>query len=206
MAKYHKYVFDIENRKFVGAFEEMYQNENKENFDSWHQEDSRQLQRKIDLDILENYNFNKIVDIGCGKGAFTHLLKKANNKVLGIDISQTAINIVSERFADIDFVCSDVNIKGNFKKLISDWGGAVDLVFTSEVLSYIKNWKGLLEEISTCSLYFMVSLYIPENPIGYVKSEKELVNEIAKYFDIKEYVSIHSANMVVVFAKSKNYS
>ena len=34
MAKYHKYVFDLENRKLVGDFETMYQNESKENFDT----------------------------------------------------------------------------------------------------------------------------------------------------------------------------
>ena len=44
MAKYHKYVFDVNDKKFVGNFEEMYQKESEENFDSWHQDDSRQIQ------------------------------------------------------------------------------------------------------------------------------------------------------------------
>jgi len=123
MAKYHKYVFDLENRQFVGDFEAMYQNESKENFDSWHQDDSRQLQRKIDLAILENYNFNKILDIGSGKGSLTHILKKKNNMVVGIDISQTAVDIASERFPDIDFVCSDVNIISNYTHIINNMGG-----------------------------------------------------------------------------------
>ena len=95
-------VFDVKNRKLVGDFETMYQNESKENFDSWHQDDTRQLQRKIDLSILEDYNFSKIIDIGCGKGSLSHLLKKKNNYVLGLDISQTAVNIAQERFPDID--------------------------------------------------------------------------------------------------------
>ena len=34
---YHKYVFDVKRRKFVGEFEEMYQGEDKENYDSWYQ-------------------------------------------------------------------------------------------------------------------------------------------------------------------------
>ncbi len=63
MAKYHKYVFDLENRKLVGDFETMYQNESKENFDSWHQDDTRQLQRKIDMAILEDYNFEIVNDL-----------------------------------------------------------------------------------------------------------------------------------------------
>ncbi len=118
MAKYHKYVFDLEKRKLVGDFESMYQNESKENFDSWHQDDSRQLQRKIDLAILEDYNFNKILDIGCGKGSLTHTLKKKNNIVVGVDISQTAVNIASERFSDIEFVCSNMNSIENYAHTI----------------------------------------------------------------------------------------
>ena len=36
---YHKYVFDAESRQFVGEFEEMYQAEDKEQYDSWFQDD-----------------------------------------------------------------------------------------------------------------------------------------------------------------------
>lgn len=202
MAKYHKYVFDVKNRKLVGDFETMYQNESKENFDSWHQDDTRQLQRKIDMAILEDYNFEKIIDIGCGKGSLSHLLKKKNNYVLGLDISQTAVNIAQERFPDIDFLATDVNQIENFTSLI-DKMGEVNLVFTSEVLSYIENWKELIIEISKSSEYFMISLYIPENPIGFVKSENDLVEEIAKNFDVVEHISLNTTNFVIVFAKSK---
>lgn len=202
MAKYHKYVFDLENRKFVGDFETMYQNETKENFDSWHQDDTRQLQRKIDLAILEDYNFHKVLDIGCGKGSLTHMLKKTNNQVLGVDISQTAIDIANERFPDIDFICLDVNDISNYTHLIDNMGG-VNLVFTSEVLSYIQNWKELLNEISKTTDYFMISLYIPDNPIGFIKSEEDLVSEISKSFGIIEYISLNTTNFVVIFAKGK---
>ncbi len=203
MAKYHKYVFDLENRKLVGDFETMYQNESKENFDSWHQDDTRQLQRKIDMAILEDYNFEKIIDIGCGKGSLSHLLKKKNNYVLGLDISQTAVNIAQERFPDIDFLSTDVNQIENFSSLMNKMGG-VNLVFTSEVFSYIENWKELLVEISKSSEYFMISLYIPENPIGFVKSENDLVEEIEKNFEVIEHISLNTTNFVIVFAKRKN--
>jgi hypothetical protein len=42
----------------------MYQHEKIANFDIWHQDDSRQLNREIALDILCSYNFQRIVDIG----------------------------------------------------------------------------------------------------------------------------------------------
>ena len=202
MAKYHKYVLKKKKRELVGDFETMYQNESKENFDSWHQDDSRQLQRKIDLAILEDYNFNKILDIGCGKGSLTHILKKKNNTVIGLDISQTAVDIASERFPDIDFMCSDVNTTSNYNHIVENMGG-VNLVFTSEVFSYIENWKELLNEISKTTEYFMISLYIPKNPIGFIKSENDLVNEISKSFNIIEHISLNTTDFVVVFAKGK---
>ena len=72
MAEYHKYVFDINKREFIGKFDEMYQDEAISCFDSWHQEDTRQLNRKVALNLLDNYNFKTIIDIGSGKGALTH--------------------------------------------------------------------------------------------------------------------------------------
>ena len=71
----------------------MYQQESVDNFDSWHQDDSRQLNRHIAFSILNQYNFHNILDLGSGKGSHTHKLKRINNHVLGIDISKTAVNI-----------------------------------------------------------------------------------------------------------------
>ena len=208
MEKYHKYVFDLENRKFVGKFEKMYQNESKEIFDSWHQEDSRQIQRKITLSILEGYNFNFIIDIGCGKGALTHCLKKKNNKVIGIDISKTALSMAKKRYPDIDFICSNVNnipelcnLLINIEKTI----GKVDLIFTSEIFSYVKNWKEILKLISKHTKYFLLSLFIPgENPMGFVKNERDLVLTCEKYFEIIERITIYNEKVTIIFGKIKN--
>ena len=38
MAEYHKYVFDLAKREFVGDFDKMYQQEVSDNYDSWHQD------------------------------------------------------------------------------------------------------------------------------------------------------------------------
>ena len=58
-------------------------------------------------------------------------------------------------------------------------------------------------EISKTTQYFLISLYIPDNPIGFVKSEEELVFEIAKNFNIIEHVSIHTSQFVMIFGESK---
>lgn len=49
----------------------------------------------------------------------------------------------------------------------------------------------------------MISLYIPKNPIGFVKSENDLVKEIEKSFEVIEHISLNKTNFVIVFAKSK---
>jgi len=127
MAEYHKYIFDTDKREFVGSFENMYQHETKVNFDSWHQEDSRQLNRKIALAILEEWNFQTIIDVGAGKGTLTHLLKKRNNQVVGLDVSSTAVEMAKARFQDIEFDVVDVNDVGKVHEYCASrsekWGG-----------------------------------------------------------------------------------
>jgi len=85
---YRKYVFDEENRKFIGEFDRMYAAEKDGNYDSWHQDDVHYLDKQICLKILKQYDFNSILDVGCGKGALTHLMKTENNSVIGCDISK----------------------------------------------------------------------------------------------------------------------
>lgn len=100
MSGYHKYVFDTEQRKFIGKFEDMYQAEDSEGFDAWFERDLRLPRKTISCAILAAYNFSRILDIGCGKGTFTHLLKKQNNHVVGIDSSETAIRKAKESYTD----------------------------------------------------------------------------------------------------------
>lgn len=208
MADYHKYVFDTDNRRFVEEFEEIYQQEKAANFDSWHQDDSRQLNRKIALDILGGYNFGKILDIGSGKGALTHQLKNLNNHVLGLDISPTAVEVARARFPDIEFVVSDANDLPRFtfyfdKKYGETAGRGVDLVFTAECLSYIEHWKELIRELATRTRHLMINLFLPENPIGFVKSVEELEVEVNHHFEILELVIIKRSRFAILFAQSR---
>lgn len=156
---YHKYVFDSKNKKFVGKFEEMYLNEEVENFDSWHSSDLTHLPKKIHLSILDQYNFKSILDFGCGKGFFTHLLKKHNNFVEGWDISKTAIAKASQYFGHI--VKFEV-VNRDFESKISTIN--FDLIVCLETLSYIKNWRDYLKIFALHSEFIYISLYIPPPP------------------------------------------
>ena len=207
MAEYHKYVFNEKNRQFVGQFENMYQEEQIKGFDSWHQEDSRKLSRKISHEILSRYNFKLIIDIGSGKGDSTHLLKKHNNLVVGFDISRTAVSLARSRFPDIIFEEVDANDINTFtarcEDIVSRLGDGIDLVYSAECLSYIEQWRKLVESLSCRTKYLMIVLYIPNNPIGFVKSRTDLENCIRQYFDIVELVEIKTTSSIIIYAQSQ---
>ncbi|MFC1814787.1 class I SAM-dependent methyltransferase [Thermodesulfobacteriota bacterium] len=198
MADYHKYVFDEKRRQFLGRFEEMYHAEMQEGFDSWQQEDMRHLSNQISLLLVNKYNFNAILDVGCGKGVFTHLIKKENNRVTGIDISKTALKRAQDKFSDIHFEHADItNFNSSFYKC------AYDLIVVKEALSYLQNWGRVLEELSLIGKYILISLFIPENPIGFVKSERDLAKEVEKHFEIAEKISAQKGRFTIIFGRSR---
>lgn len=190
---YHKFVFDTENRRFVGDFEAMYQQEDAENFDSWFQDDMNHLTKRLVLALLSQYNFNKILDFGCGKGTFTHLLKKANNSVKGIDISKTAISKANAKYPDIDFIAAEAEFFKNATMF--------DLVVAIEVFSYLKNWKEVLKDIANSCKYFIISLYLPPNPIGFVKTLEELEENLKLHFEIETKLVANNES-TIFFVKS----
>ena len=136
---YHKFVFDKDKRKFLGEFEGMNKSEEQEGFDSWNISNLSILSRRIHLEIINSYNFNSILDFGCGKGALTHLLKKRNNRVVGLDISKTAIDKAKSSYGE-DIIFDTIK-DNNFTKVIESFEGKIDLTICLETLSYIKNWR-----------------------------------------------------------------
>jgi 2-polyprenyl-3-methyl-5-hydroxy-6-metoxy-1,4-benzoquinol methylase len=208
MAEYHKYVFDHKARTFIGKFEEMYQQETVSNFDSWHQEDSRQLNRNIALAILDGYNFETVLDIGAGKGALTHHLKKRNNRVVGLDISPTAVSVAQSRFPDIEFDVVDVNDVRAFDAYFGTafgshlQGSVVNLVFSAECLSFIENWRNLINSLHSRTRYLMIILNIPDEPIGFIKNPKILEEEVRKYFEIIESVLLQKSQFIVLLCEN----
>ena len=97
---YRDYV--IKDGEFIGAFEEMYHNCP----DPWHQDGLQPLAEDIALLLLlSKRRYQRILDIGCGKGRFTSRLKSATGSpVTALDISSTAIEIAQSRYPDIEFV------------------------------------------------------------------------------------------------------
>lgn len=194
MAAYHKYVFDSEERRFVGNFEEMYRAEDTAGFDSWFERDLRLLRKTISLEILSAYNFNRIFEFGCGKGTFTHLLKKENNTIVALDVSETAVAKAKHSFPDIDFRPGDV---ADVAK-IADAGEQFDLGLVMCTLAYVESWRELIEIASRMCRWIYVAEFIPSNPIGYVKSPEELIAEVEKHFAIRTKVLLNDEHCLLL--------
>lgn len=188
MPEYHKYVFDTSARQFVGKFEEMYRAEDADEFDSWHQENLTHISKRIALALLGVLNFDRVIDFGCGKGNFTQLLRKLNNSVVGVDISDQALKKAATRFPEITWKQGRVE---DAREIASDMGWQhTDLVVLMEVLSYVENWKEILRDLAGITKWVFVSLYIPENPIGFIKSADDLLSVTRQYFEpLDEFVS-----------------
>ena len=156
-------------KKFIGNFEDMYKNEDMD-VDPWLSSDLSTTIKKIHSTMLSDYNYSAILDYGCGKGAFTHTLKKKNNKVYGVDVSIYAIKKAKHMYKHLVDFSTIVEKKWKKKKY--------DLIVCLETLSYVKQYKQLMQTFSTRGNYLYLSLYIPKKPIGFVKNIDKLISQL----------------------------
>jgi len=130
---YHDYV--IKNGKFIGAFEEMYQNIE----DPWHHGDATATQYDIALYLMNRYNVcargGEVLDIGCGKGAFTARLKKQipSAHILAIDIAPTAIKKAKEKYGDLGIDFKVCDIQNEYQSITQEF----DLIVMSQLMWYV---------------------------------------------------------------------
>lgn len=190
---YHRFVFN--ERGLVGDFEGMYRAEDTEGFDAWGARDPRHLRMRLVKEIIADYNFPTILDLGCGTGSFTAGLKRVNNTVFGIDISPTAIKKARETYPDISFEVNNI--------ATMHFGvGSYDLVSIQMVLAYIKDWELVLYAVRNISQYCVVCEYVPGRALGYVKSIPDLQEQFGMWFDIERKVIINDET-AILFGKVK---
>ena len=207
MSDYQRFVFDLEKRRFVGQFELMYQAELHEGFDSWRQDD---LDSRFEVAhferILRNHRYEKIVDVGCGKGSLTQVMSQYCEKIIGIDISDTAVGEAHRRFPSLQFQVVDIRNSGGFCDVVAREAKAGEkstLFVFSQVLSYTENWSFLLETAIEAGSDVLVALYLPEDPIGFVKHESELLCVLQNIGTISFYAESDQTRQHVVLASPK---
>lgn len=142
------------------------------------------LANRINLD-----NPHKVIDIGCGPGNSTNVLKKRFPKaeIIGIDSSPEMIAKAKSQHNDIEFICSDVNdFFGKYEKY--------DVVFSNACIQWIPNHKKLLKNMMTLlNEKGVLAIQVPYNhnePIHKIISEVTESTKWVNYFNSprKKYI------------------
>jgi SAM-dependent methyltransferase len=138
--------------------------------------------------LVDSLDPKKIVDIGSGKGLLTSFLDAPGRNVIGCDVSETALSIARARDPHVAYTqLPDASVYSLVQFLFKSRQelGHIDVVVMSQVLSYIDEWKNLIDIVFAYSAGVCVSLYLPENPIGFVKDWSEVCEVIERHSTIK---------------------
>jgi malonyl-CoA O-methyltransferase len=171
------------------------------------------IQKEVARELLSkipNKNYKNILDIGCGTGFLTSLVKNTfpDANVTGIDNSLGMIDIAKRMNRNIKFKCIDAN-------RIDLMDEEYDLIVSSMALHWIENLPEWLVRVNKVmsengSLYFVLpiknTLYELERSFNYAYKELGLINQkhvIDFYLDEKIEKSISNYN--VDFVEKNEY-
>lgn len=119
-----------------------------EEFDQVNYAHLRDANNLVDQIIDENgYEFDLVLDIGCGSGRVTHLLDSRLHcrRIVAIDIDLKSIKYAAHRYASprISYMAQDIAVPWNqLDPKIQQLEGKVDMIFSNRCLHWIEN-KGL---------------------------------------------------------------
>jgi len=186
---YHQFVYDADARKLIGKFEELYRDGDEKGLDAWHQ-DALDLREDVVIakSILGSMNSGRpvrtVVDLGCGKGVLAQHLFADADRYVGIDISETAVESARRSFPEMEFVCADVQTGKDLADVVLKHSADnFDLFFSSQTLSFMNDWRGIIEQATENFRSVLIVLYLPPDPIGYIKSFGGLIDEVWRNFE-----------------------
>lgn len=185
---YHQYVYDHEARTLIGRFEELYREGAAKGLDAWHQ-DALDVREDVALaeyavaDVRGDLLLRTVVDLGCGKGVLARRLFADVDSYLGIDVSETAVTTARLSFPTMEFVQSNVQTGEDLLRVVSQrFATDLDLFFCCQTLSFMDDWSGILEYATRRFKAIVIVLYLPPDPIGYIKSFGSLIDEVGRNF------------------------
>ena len=102
------------------------------------------LERPATLSLLPDVKGKHVLDAGCGPGLYTEILLDRGATVTAIDVSPKMIHFAKQRLGDRATIR-----RANLEEPLGFMAdNSVDIVLSSLVLDYIKNWNSLFSEIS----------------------------------------------------------
>ena len=178
---------------FIGDFDGLYKDED----DPWLQscKDENEMSKYYNfsrnnlINLIEKYDLNNILEVGCGLGVTTDYIKSSLKvDITGMDISKTAIDKAQQEYTDIDF------INGNIINYQSD--KYYDTIILMQILWYIlETWEDTIE--NCCNL-----LSIGGNILfsqAFLKEQRYGNDIIDGYYGLVDYFE-KSTNFEIIYS------
>lgn len=134
-------------------------------YDTWSQQydtnenKTRDLDKKITANVLSNYEFSSVIELGCGTGKNTEFLLTKAQSIIGIDFSEKMLAKASSKFKNKHVVFQ----RGN---LTSDWNipeSSADLITCNLVLEHIEDlsvvFRQAFQKLKKGGLLFISELH-----------------------------------------------
>jgi trans-aconitate methyltransferase len=148
------------------------------------------------LNFMNSKKFKKILDVGCGVGAYYELtrLNLPDVEYFGIDYSEEAIEIAKTKWNYTGFACMD------YRDLTSDFVADYDILHMSGFISILNNGSDALD--------FILSLNAPYVFIARqeMTEGKSSYRDITAYDQIKTYAYSLSIEELERITKERGYT
>lgn len=129
--------------------------------------------------LLKDVKNKKVLDLGCGTGRHTEILKKRGAKVWGIDISPKMLDIAKSEIKGVDFKVGSVYqlpYKSNF----------FDIVVAGLVVGYFRNLDKAFKEIYRVLKINGIFVFSLTNPLleisQHIKGSPRTYRKFKNYF------------------------
>lgn len=116
------------------------------------------------LKLLPKNKRFKILDFGCGNGSFAHLIAQRRHEVVGIDYSESGIELARKNFPECNFIKANI-YDLPYEKLRNSF----DIIFSIEVIEHLFYPRELMKTAKQCLK--SKGLFILTTPYhGYLKN------------------------------------
>jgi SAM-dependent methyltransferase len=186
--RYQDYV--IKDGVLVGDFEGLYKTFD----DPWFQSmpvHSKDTRKRIVIDWLNRLKVNQgtvnVVELGCGFGHFTELLRKEGFLVVGVDISQTAIEKARIINPECNFIQAQFSNFSLLEKYQPDVFVLAEITWyvLDELDEFISNLKRYAQNKSKPTYLIHLLATYPVGVQKYGCDKFSNLEEIMQYFDLE---------------------
>ncbi len=158
---------------------------------------TRDLDIKSTIEILSKYDFENVLELGCGTGKNTKWLLENAKQIIGLDFSQEMLNKAREKISDDNVTFKKADLTKNWE-VDNDFANLITCSLTLEHienLNYIFNQARL--KLKTDGLFFISELHPFKQYTG-SKARYETENgteELEVYIHhVSEYIDVAKKN------------